>query len=108
MVSVGEQITLTATVHSANDSAEVVVFRSGIDGHTEHGRALMTLASAVKDSASGMWTRVYTKTLAVRPMPRGILAARYNATVDVTSREAIYTASAAYNNEYWGAPYIVK
>jgi hypothetical protein len=41
-------------------------------------------------------------------MPRGILEARYNATVDVTSREAIFSAFAPYNNEYWGAPYIVK
>jgi hypothetical protein len=102
---VGDSVKVTLTVNSSEDSAEIAHLRYGIAGDDgERRRTKMRLVS----NSGGV--RVYERTFVARLprlMPSGILAARFNAIVDVFSYGSIYVNDAPFTNEYWGFPYIV-
>ncbi len=101
----GDSLKVRVTLNSSDDSSEVVVLRHGIaGGWHERGRVRMPLVSV--SGSSGGYVRVYEKTFRTG-LPLGIWSARFNATVDVISHGSIYDDSAAFSNEFWGAPYIV-
>lgn len=105
----GDSIRVRVTVNSSDDSAEIAHLRYGIAGDgLERRRTLMRLIST--SGGPGNFTRVYERRFVSRlPMflPPGILAARFNAVVDVLSWGDIYVSDAPFTNEFWGTPYIV-
>ncbi len=102
---VGDSVIVRATVQSSDDSAEVVYLRHGISGGgLLRNRVKMNLVST--SGTPGNFTRVYERKFSPR-LPLDILAARFNAVVDVFSRGSIYSPSQPFANEFWGYPYIV-
>ncbi|HYQ87482.1 MAG TPA: hypothetical protein VES59_09595 [Bacteroidota bacterium] len=106
---VGDSIRVRVTVTSSDDSAEISHLRFGIAGDGgERRRTVMHLIST--SGGGGSFTRVYERIFVARLprfLPIGVLAARFNAVVDVLSYGSIYVNDAPFTNEFWGAPYIV-
>ncbi len=103
---VRDSIRVRLTVQSANDSAEFVYLRHGIDGgNLARRRGKMLLVSVT--GGSGSYTRVYERTF-VTSLPLYVLIARFNAVVDVMSYGSIYDNDAPFLNEFWAAPYVVR
>jgi hypothetical protein len=106
---VGDSVRVRVTLNSSDDSAEIAHLRYGIAGDgAERRRTLMHLVSTT--GGPGNYTRVYQRVFISRLpsiLPLGILAARFNAVVDVMSWSSIYVADAPFTNEFWGTPYIV-
>jgi hypothetical protein len=102
----GDSLTVLVTVASSDSSAEIVHLRHGIGGGRDaRGRALMRLVST--SGTPGNYVRVYGRTFRTGLPAWAFLAARFNIVADVFSRASIYSGSAPFSNEYWGAPYIV-
>jgi hypothetical protein len=105
----GDSVRVRVTVNSSDDSAEIAHLRYGIAGDgAERRRTVMHLVST--SGGPGNYTRVYQRVFVARLttlLPAGILAARFNAVVDVMSWSSIYVSDAPFTNEFWGTPYIV-
>jgi hypothetical protein len=105
----GDSIRVRVALNSSNDSAEISHLRFGIAGDGgERRRTVMHLVSTT--GGGGSFTRVYERVFVARLprfLPIGVLAARFNAVVDVISYGSIYVNDAPFTNEFWGTPYIV-
>lgn len=105
IVPVRDSLKILVTISSSDDSTEIVYLRHGIgaDGFG-HRRGRMKLVSST--GTPGNYTRVYERTFVTR-LPPFVLAARFNALVDVFSHGTVYDMVAPFSNEYWGMPYMV-
>ncbi len=104
-LSVGDSVIVRVTIQSSDDSAEVVCFRHGIPGGgLFRNRVRMRLVSTT--GTPGNFTRVYERKFSPR-LPLDLLAARFNAVVDVFSWGSINAPSQPFANEFWGYPYII-
>jgi hypothetical protein len=105
VIPVGDSLQVRLTVTSADSLPEIAVLRHGIaGGWLDRRRGKMTLDSTT--GGPGAYTRVYSKTFHTG-LPDGILAARFNAVVDVISNGTVFSMDSPFANEFWGAPYIV-
>jgi len=102
---VRDTVTVQVTITSADDSAEVVYLRHGIgwDGRIRR-RAAFELVSTT--GGPGNYTRVYERKF-VTELGSWFYVARFNAVVDAFSHGSIYDKAAPFDNEFWGAPYMV-
>jgi hypothetical protein len=99
----GDSITLRVTIASSDDSSEVVMLRHSVEGRGSVHRVRMSLISTT--GGAGNYTRLYEENFSAN-LPAHVLAARFNAIVDVFSHGSIYSIPAPFENEYWGSPYI--
>jgi len=101
----GDSVIVSVTVQSSDDSNEIVSLRHGIRGGSlERRRSIMPLVSTT--GSPGNYTRVYQRKFRAG-LPLGIIAARFNAAVDVVSRGSLFDDAAPFSNEFWGMPYII-
>jgi hypothetical protein len=109
-VRVRDTVTVTVTVQSTNDSAEVVNLRHGIDGiELPRGRVIMNLEPG-STHIGGVYTRIYRRQFIARNFAVGhplISVARFSAIVDVFSYNTLHDNVAPFENECWGFPYTV-
>ncbi len=102
----GDSVDIRVTITSSDSLPEMVYLHHGIAGsHLERRRVRMPLVAT--SGPPGNRTRVYDRMIHVGLPTWAILAARFNAVVDVFSRGSVYDNSAPFSNEFWGLPYIV-
>lgn len=103
---IGDSVDIRVTITSSDSLAEMVYLHHGIAGsHLERRRVRMPLVAT--SGPPGNRTRVYDRMIHVGLPTWAILAARFNATVDVFSHGSVYDNAAPFSNEFWGLPYIV-
>lgn len=101
-----DTVDVKVTVATADSQAEIAYLRHGMAfGHGDRHRMRMALVST--SGGPGSYTRVYEAKFVARLPLWAILAARFNAVVDVLSHGSVYSMSDPFANEFWGMPYIV-
>ncbi len=104
-IPVGDSVTVRVTVTSSDALPELVNLRHGIERLSmERRRIRMNLVST--SGGPGDYTRVYERTIRTG-LGMHLFAARFNLVLDVLSNGSVYSMTAPFSNEFWGAPYIV-
>jgi hypothetical protein len=101
----GDTVTVRVSVSGSDSLPEIVTLHHGIAGSGSLPfRVRMFMIS--ETGGPGNHTRIFQRKF-VANLPSGALLARFNALADVFPRRCVYTKTAAYENEFWGLPYIV-
>jgi hypothetical protein len=101
----GDTVTVRVSVSGIDSLPEIVTLHHGIAGSGSLPfRVRMNLIS--ESGGPTHHTRIFQRKF-IAHLPTGALIARFNALTDVFPRRCVYTKTAAYENEFWGLPYIV-
>ena len=102
---VGDTVLVRLTVSGSDSLPEIVALHHSVLGSASLPvRLRMFLVS--QSGGPGNYTRVFQRRF-VAWLPPAVLVARFNALADVFPRRCIYSQTAAFENEFWGLPYIV-
>jgi len=96
----GQELTMRVTVVSASADTDLVALRFGCDLMHKR-RARMALVSET-NNGDGTFTRVFSRTWTVPPIP-----GFFHAAVDAMTRGTVFDDAEPYSVSWWGVPYRV-